>query len=85
MTDKPTDRDPYEHWIAERREACPPADLSDQVMNQVVELERRRRDIWWLLMVEQIERRRAARWALCGAALAIGALPYLFLAHVPSF
>ena len=85
MTDKPTEQNPYEHWLAERRDACPPADLSDRVMNQVVELEHRRHSIWWLRLIEQIERRRAARWAVCCVALAIGGLPYLFLAHVPSF
>ena len=85
MTDKPTEQNPYEHWLAERREACPSANLSDQVMKQVVELERRRYDKWWLRLVERIERRRAARWAVCGGALAIGGLPYLFLALVPSF
>ncbi len=85
MTDKPTEQNPYEHWLSERREACPPAALTDQIMNQVVEFEHRRQGVGWLLLVEQMERRRAVRWAVCGGALAIGVLPYLFLAHVPSF
>ena len=54
-------------------------------MSQVVDFENHRQSIWWLLLVEQIERSRAARWAICCAALAIGAVPYLVLAHVPSF
>ena len=85
MTDKPSEQKPYEHWLVERREACPPANLSDQIMSQVAKLERQRHDIWWLLLVEQIERRRVARWAVCGGALAIGGLPFLFLAHVAKF
>jgi len=72
---------PYEKWLAERREVIPPATLADQIMSQVAELERQRRDIFWLRMVQLIERSRAARWAMCGGALAIGCLPFFFLAH----
>ena len=85
MTDKPRKQDPYEDWLAERREICPPAIFSEQVMSHVAELARQRHEVWWWLLVEQIERRRAARWAVCCLALAIGGLPYLFLAHVSSF
>jgi hypothetical protein len=83
MTDQP-----YEQWLAERREASPPATLADQIMSQVAELERLRRDIWWLRLVQRIEQSRAARWAVCGGALAIGCLPFVFLvraAHLGSF
>ncbi len=83
MTGKPRKQDPYEHWLAERREVCPPANMSDQVMSHVAELDRQRHGVWWLLLIEQIERRRVARWAVCCIALAIGSLPYLLLAHVP--
>jgi hypothetical protein len=76
MTDKP-----YEQWLADRREVSPPATLPDQIMSQVAELERERRDVWWLRLVQRIERSRAARWVVCGGALAIGALPFVFLAH----
>ena len=85
MTDKPSEQNPYEHWLATRREVCPPASLSDEVMSQVAELARQRNDVWWVQLVERIDRRRAARWAVCGGALAIGGLPYLFLFLVPSF
>ena len=74
MTDKP-----YEKWLAERREVSPPATLADQVMSQVAELERLRRDIWWLRLVQRIEQSRAARWVVCGGALAIGSLPFAIL------
>jgi hypothetical protein len=70
---------PYEKWLAERREVSPPATLADQIMSQVAELERQRRDIWWLRVVQRTEQSRAARWAVCGGALAIGCLPFVFL------
>ena len=75
MTDQP-----YEKWLAEHREGAPPATLADQIMSQVAELERQRRDVWWLRVVQRIEQSRAARWAVCGGALAIGCLPFVVLA-----
>ena len=77
MTDSP-----YEKWLAERREVSSPATLADQIMSQVAEVERQRRDIWWLRVVQRIEQSRAARWAVCGGALAIGCLPFVVLARV---
>jgi hypothetical protein len=76
MTDQP-----YEQWLAKRREISPPATLADQIMSQVVELERLRRNILWLRLVQRIEQSGAARWAICGGALAVGCLPFVFLAH----
>ena len=73
---------PYEQWLAERRDVSTPAALADQIMSQVAELERQRRDIWWLLLVQRIEQSRAAPWAVCGGSLAIGCLPFVFLARV---
>ena len=77
MTDQP-----YDKWLAEHREVSPPATLADQIMSQVANIERLRRDIWWLRVVQLIERSRAARWAVCGGALAIGCLPFVVLASV---
>ena len=74
MTDSP-----YEKWLAERREVSPPATLADEIMSQVARLERQRRDIWWLRVVQRIEQSRATRWAVCCGALAIGCLPFVFL------
>jgi len=71
----------YEKWLAERRDVSPPATLADQIMSQVAELEGQRRALWWLRVVQLIERSRAARWAVCGAALAVGCLPFVFLAR----
>ena len=76
MTDNP-----YEKWLAERREVSPPATLADEIMSQVTELERQRRGLLWLRVVQRIEQSRAARWAMCGGALAIGCLPFFFLAR----
>jgi hypothetical protein len=72
---------PYEKWLAERREVSPPAALADRIMSQVAELECQRRDIWRLRLIQRIERSRAIRWAVCGAALAVGCLPFVFLAR----
>jgi hypothetical protein len=76
MTDNP-----YEQWLAERREVAAPATLTDQIMSRVASMERQRRDIWWLRLILRIEQSRTARWAVCGGALAIGCLPFVFLAR----
>ncbi len=76
-----TDR-PYEKWLAKRREVSAPATLADQIMSQVANVERQRRDLWWLRVIQRIEQSRAARWAVCGGALAIGCLPFVVLASV---
>ena len=73
---------PYEQWLAERRAVSPPATLADDIMSQVAELDRQRRTLWWLRMVQRIEQSRAARWAVCGGALAVGCLPFVVLASV---
>jgi hypothetical protein len=73
---------PYEKWLAERRDVSAPATLADQIMTQVAEVDRQRRELWWLRVVQRIEQSRAARWAVGGGALAIGCLPFVFLAHV---
>ena len=78
MTDKP-----YDEWLAKRRNVSPPAALADQIMSQVANFERQR--IWWLLLIQSIERSRPLRWAVCGGALAIGGLPFFFLAYVAQF
>jgi hypothetical protein len=38
-----------------------------------------------LRLIQWIEHSRAARCAVCGGALAIGGLPYVFLAYVAQF
>ena len=77
--------EPFDIWIAERKSASSSVNLADQIMSQVAELEQQRQNIWWLSLVQRIEHSRAARWAVCGGALAIGGLPFLFLAYVSKF
>ena len=75
----------FDRWLAKCRNVSPPVALVDQIMSQVANLERLRRDIWWLRLIQRIEHSRAARWAVCGGALAIGGLPFVFLAYVAQF
>ncbi|MEQ8835471.1 MAG: hypothetical protein RID07_01555 [Lacipirellulaceae bacterium] len=71
--------DLYQQWLAQRREIAPPETLPDEIMGEVFELEQRRQEFWWLLLAQQVERSRIARCGMCGGALAIGGLPFLFL------
>ena len=77
MTDAPLRR-----WLAKRRQLSPPATMTDEIMSRVVKLEGRRRDIWWLRLAQRIEQSRPARWAVCGGALFVGSVPFVFLAYV---
>ncbi len=72
----------YDEWLSERRAVQPPADLTDQVMRRVHAMDLQQRGGLWLRLVDRIERSRAARWSLCGGALAVGSLPFFFLAHL---
>ena len=76
---------PYEQWLAKCRATSAPAALADRIMSQVAKMEHQRRSLWWLRLVQRIERSRASRWAVCGGALAIGCSPFVFLAHVAQF
>ena len=75
----------YDEWLAKRRNVSAPAPLADQIMCQVADLERQRQNIWWLVLIQRIEHSRPLRWAVCGGALAIGGLPFFFLAYVAQF
>jgi hypothetical protein len=72
----------YDEWLAERRQISPPATLANQIMNQVAKLERQRRENLRLRLIQRIEHSRGLRWAVCSGAIAIGSLPFVFLAHV---
>jgi hypothetical protein len=71
--------------LDERRSVSPPDKLPTQIMAKVEELERQRQLVWGLRLIQQVERSRAARWGVCGAALAIGGLPFVLLAYVSKF
>ena len=75
----------YRQWLADRRGLLPPPTFTDETMKRVEELERRRQSIWWLRLVQRLEQSRAGRWAACGGALALGSLPFVFLAYVAQF
>jgi hypothetical protein len=76
---------PYDEWLAKCREVSPPAAWADRIMSQVATMEQQRRSLWWLRLIQRIERSKASRWAACGAALAVGCVPFVFLAHVAQF
>lgn len=85
MTDQFNTQQQYQQWLAQRRDEHPPVGLADQIMDRVAEFECHRQDDWQSRLVQQIECSRAARWSVCGGALAVGVLPFLFFAYVPSF
>ena len=70
----------YKPWIANRRNVEPSSDLTDRVMAAVEErelsLERHIR------VVDRVNESALARWAACAAALLVGCLPFLLVAHV---
>jgi len=76
---------PYEQWLANCREVSAPAALADRIMSHVAKMEHQRRSLWWLRVIQRIERSRVSRWAACGGALAVGCGPFVFLAHVAQF
>jgi hypothetical protein len=75
----------YNQWLAQRRQELPPTNLADEIMKRVGELEQHQQATRWLRLVHRVEHSRAGRWAACGGALAVGSLPFLFLAYVAQF
>jgi hypothetical protein len=73
---------PYDQWLAKCREVSAPSALADRIMSQVTTMERQRRRLLWLRLVQRLERSRASRWAVCGGALAVGCSPFVFFAYV---
>ncbi len=71
----------YREWLEARRRISPPETLADQIMQAA---ERQGAELpvdWRRRLVCRMENSPAARWAFCGSALAVGCLPFLFLAH----
>lgn len=75
----------WEQWLESRWQASPPTALMDEIMDRVTELDHQRQGVWWLRLIYQIDRSRAARWCVCAGALIIGGLPFAFLAHLTKF
>ena len=84
MSNQPDEPNPYEHWLAQRAEVIPPAELSDRIMSQVIVLDKQHHN-WSTVWLHRVESNRVGQWAVCGGALAIGCLPFFFLAYVAKF
>lgn len=76
MADEPM----YDEWIANRRAAEPSRELTDRVMAAVEERDVQRKR--YVRLADRMNESRPARWAACLAALLVGSLPFLFVAHV---
>lgn len=85
MTNNSVEPDGFRQWIASRRDVQPPEHLSDQIMRRVREGQSLQREVAWLRLVHRIERSRLARCCVCSGALAVGGIPFLFLAYVAKF
>ena len=75
-----SDQKMYDDWIADRRAAKPPGDLTGRVMAAVESL-----DVQGEYCVSLTDRMNAsppARWAACVAAVLVGCLPLLYVAYV---
>lgn len=75
MTDEPM----YDQWIANRRTGEPSPALIDRVMAEVEERDEQRQH--YVRLARQMNESRSARWAACLAAVLVGSLPFVFVAH----
>jgi hypothetical protein len=67
----------YLAWIEQRRAAAPGNEMSDRVMQLVMEVQTREKQILALRIASWIERSRVARCVACGAAMLIGSTPFM--------
>jgi hypothetical protein len=80
MIDEPMPDNPfYDEWIASRRALKAPRELTDRVMNAVEDRIVQRTH--YVCLADRINESRPARLTACLAALAVGCLPLLFVAH----
>ena len=80
------DRSMYDEWIANRRAAELPRELTDRVMAAVEEQDAQRQR--HVRFADRLNESRPARWAACVAALLVGSLPFfvvVYLAQLPAF
>lgn len=75
MADEPM----YDEWIANRRAAEPSRELTDRVMAAVEERDVQRE--FYVRLPDRMNESRPARWAACLAAVLVGSLPFLIIAH----
>lgn len=85
MTDEPMPENAlYDEWIARRRAAIVPGELTDRVMAAVEKQAERR--VYCVRLADRINESQSARMTACLAALLVGCLPFLFVAYaVQSF
>jgi len=69
--------DVYQAWIEQRRAAAPRDEMPDRVMQLVMEVETRQKQVFALRLASWIERSRWARYVVCGAAMLIGSVPFV--------
>jgi hypothetical protein len=67
----------YLAWIEQRRAAAPPDEMPDRVMQLVMEVQTKKKQVLVLRIASRIERSRVARCVACGAALLIGSTPFV--------
>jgi hypothetical protein len=77
-----TDEQDYDSWLENRRSLRPPGELADRIMSALSRRETARRVSSLLRVGLWIESSRLTRYAACTAALLVGSMPFLFLAHV---
>ena len=69
----------YDEWIAHRRAVEPSRELTDRVIAAVEE--RGVHHEYYVRLPERMNESRPARWAACLAAMLVGSLPFLLVAH----
>ena len=74
--------DLYQRWIVRRRGDRPTPEFSDRVMTAVTRIEAGRRASRLVSVLLWIDHTRSRRLAACAAALLIGSLPFVYLAHI---
>ena len=86
MADEPvSDELVYEDWLASRRAAEPSRDLPDRVMAAVEDCDFHRKEDagreGYVRLAQRMDSALLARCAACLAAVLVGSLPFLFVAH----
>ena len=79
------DEQEYQNWLASKQDVQPSTELADQIMNSVAEQQVSERATLLIRASVWLERSRFAPYMACSIALTIGAIPFLYLAHVAQF
>ncbi len=80
MIDEPMPEKPmYDEWIASRRAARAPCELTDRVMAAVEMRVVQRKH--YVRLADRINESQPARMTACLVALLVGFLPFLFVAY----